>query len=115
MTASMRRLASGSVLGLCWAAIVAPPASAHTLPKSVARDTSNTLMKRICHEDPRPCRGWEVSGCARKSSHRVDCKAAHMFIEEGRDKTCRMWVTSQLSHNLIRTHILRATVRCEPD
>jgi hypothetical protein len=37
-----------------------------------------------------------------------------MFIEEGHDKTCRMWVTNQLSGNLIRTHVLRATVRCEP-
>lgn len=110
----MRRLGAVSVLALCCAAIVAPPASAHTLPKWVARDISDTLMKRICHDDPRPCRGWEILRCARKSSHRVDCRAAHMFIEEGHDKTCRMWVTNQLSGNLIRTHVLRATVRCEP-
>lgn len=102
-----------AALLLC-AAAVAPQAAAHTLPQWVARDISDSLMKRICHEDRRPCRGWQVSGCVRRSKHRVDCRAAHMFVENGKDKTCRMWVTSQLRENLIRTHILRATVRCEP-
>jgi hypothetical protein len=102
------------VLVLISAAVVAPEASALTLPKYIARDSSNNLMKRICHDDPRPCRGWKIAQCARRSSQRVDCRAAHSFREAGRDKTCRMWVTNQLRGNIIRTHILRATVRCGP-
>lgn len=103
-----------AALALCAIAIAAPPASAHQLPKFIARDISDKVMKRICHEDPRPCRGWEIGRCARRSSQRVDCRAEHSFLENSRDKTCRMWVTNQLRGNLIRTHILRATVRCGP-
>jgi hypothetical protein len=110
----MRRSGIAVALVFASAAVAAPQASALTLPKYIARDSSDTLMKRICHDDPRPCRSWKIEQCARRSSHRVDCRAVHSFREAGRDKTCRMWVTNQLRGNIVRTHILRATVRCAP-
>jgi hypothetical protein len=97
------------------AAVAAPPASAHNLPKSFARQNTDTLMKRICHEDRRPCRGWGVQQCARKSDHRVDCYAFHRFVENGVNKTCRMWAKSLLRGNIVTTSIRRATVKCRPD
>ena len=111
----MRRFVMVVLLVLVCGAVAAPSASAHKLFKFQARDISNTLMKRICHDDPRPCRGWSVMQCARRSDHRVDCRASHSFRENGVNKTCRMWVTSQLRGNTIYTHVLRATVRCRPD
>jgi hypothetical protein len=110
----MRRFGAVLALVLLCGAVFAPSAPAHKLLKFQARDLSNTLMKRICHDDPRPCRGWAIQQCARRSSHRVDCRAAHFFRENGIDKVCRMWVTNQLSGNIIRAHVLRATVNCRP-
>lgn len=111
----MKRLGTLVALVLFCVAVAAPPASAHKLPKFFARDNTYTLMKRICHDDPRPCRGWAVQQCARRSDHRVDCRAAYSFRENGVDKTCRMWATSRLRGNIVTTHILRATVRCGPE
>ena len=93
-------------------ALTASQASAHPLPKSLARQITDTVMKRVCHDDLRPCRGWQVARCARRSSHRVDCRASHSFVESRRVKTCRMWVTNELRGSVVYSRILRATVRC---
>jgi hypothetical protein len=115
MTLSLtRRLGTLAALALLCMAVAAPSASAHRLPKFLARENTYTLMKRICHEDPRPCRGWAVQRCARRSDHRVDCRASHSFRENGVDKTCRMWAATRLRGNVYTTRILRATVNCGP-
>jgi hypothetical protein len=110
----VKRLGKLVVLVLLCFAVLAPAASAHRLPKFFARAQTDILMKNICHDDPRPCRGWAVQQCARRSDHRVDCRAAHFFRENGVDKTCRMWAKSTLHGNIVTTRILRATVRCGP-
>ena len=110
-----RRLLITLAATLLAGAVLATAAPAHQLPKSFARDQAFRLMNRICHEDSRPCRGVSIQQCVRKSAHRVDCRAAHRFVENGVDKTCRMWVTSRLRGSIVTTHILRATVKCRPD
>ncbi|HKG36976.1 MAG TPA: hypothetical protein VKA89_11120 [Solirubrobacterales bacterium] len=103
------------LVALLFMAFATPSASAHQLPKPFAREQADKLMGRICHDDPRPCRGWSVGACARRSPHRVDCRTQYSYLEDGVQKTCRMWTKGTLSGNLVTTRVLRGTVKCRPD
>jgi hypothetical protein len=112
----MRRFGTAlAAMLLVGAVLAAATALAHTLPASFARSQSQKLMNQICHENYHPCHGVQIQQCSRKSAHRVDCKAALHYAENGVNKTCRASVTSRLSGNTVTTHVLRATVRCRPD
>ena len=111
----MKRLGVSLAALLLGGAILAASAPAHQLPVSFARSQSSKLMNQICHQNFRPCHGAQIQQCARKSAHRVDCRAALHYAENGVNKTCRMSVTSRLSGNTVTTHVLRATVKCRPD
>jgi hypothetical protein len=110
----MKRLPILTAIVLVCGAVAAPPASAHQLPKSFAREQSRLLIQRICNQDDDPCRGVSIGVCARRSDHRVDCQATHRFFENGRDKQCKMWTKSTLKGNLVTTRVLRKTINCRP-
>ena len=107
--------ASLLVVALLFMAFATPSASAHQLPKAFARQQANKLMNQICHDDPRPCRGWKVGACARRADHRVDCQTQYSYLENNIRKTCRMKTKSTLNGNLVTTRVIRGTVRCRPD